>query len=515
MAGRDILKAYFLGVEIEVSRQSGQHVDSWWVEIGFEAPLGLTSHMIFSWKLLGLSSIPEEGEAPFSMVRNLLITLTGEEIAAILDQPEVSKETPPKLLIKHGLLKLLSQVCDRRLPWGILTGIRPGKIMHRLYELGFSREERFTVLEKRYAIRPDKVELLEDIAARQRPYLEELKRNPRKIAVYVGIPFCPTRCTYCSFPGYSLGKERQELAIYLKALQAEIREVGLLMKDLGLVADTVYIGGGTPTILTPSEISHLVDELKYWLPWQECREFTVEAGRVDTLSREMLEVLKECGVSRLSINPQSMQEITLARIERGHDVTEVVRVYELARKISDWVINMDLILGLPGEDLKDVRNTLEQLEKLQPDNLTVHMLALKRGSVELEKGYKHNLGPELEQMQELAGQVAASWGLRPYYLYRQKRIAGNLENIGYARPGLECFYNISIIEERQTILGLGAGASTKIFNPVKNTLLNEQHPTSWQRYAHGSRFDVRGAMNDERLKMYNVQIDREFKRLPV
>ncbi len=516
-AGSDLLKAYFLGAELEVgskmeflgedkggnSKLSGHDKisteDSCWVEIGIEAPLGIMTQIGFYWNIFGLPSTTDETEPSLSLVRNLLITLTEQEIVTILAQPEISKETQPKLLLKHGLLKLLTQVCDRRLPWGILTGIRPGKLLHRLYDLGFSREERSLVLDKRYAIRPDKVELLQGIATRQRPYLEELRHNPQKVAIYIGIPFCPSRCTYCSFPGYTLAKERQELVTYLKALQVEIREIGLLMKELGLAADTIYIGGGTPTILTSREISHLVEELKCSLPWQECREFTVEAGRVDTLSREMLEVLKECGVSRLSINPQTMQETTLVRIGRKQDVAEVVRIYELARKISDWVINMDLILGLPGEGLREVQDTLNQLEKLQPNNLTVHMLALKRGSVELEKGYKHNLGSELEQMQELSGKVAASWGLKPYYLYRQKRIAGNLENIGYARPGSECFYNISIIEERQTILGLGAGASTKIYNLANNTLINRQHPSSWQGYVRGARFDVRGLMHETNI----------------
>lgn len=520
-AGSDLLKAYFLGAEIGVSsgqglfetqkpvrnnedigvntgghRLSSHDENSCWAEIGIEAHLGVLTQIDFSWELFGLPSVPAEAAPSFPLPRKLYINLTDQEIACILAQPEVSKETQPKLLLKHGMLKLLSQVCDRQLSWGILTGIRPGKMMHRLYDFGFSREERSRILEKRYAIRADKVELLQEIASRQRPYLEELRANPQKIAVYIGIPFCPTRCTYCSFPGYQLGQERQELALYLKALQAEIREVGRLMKELGLVADTVYIGGGTPTTLTPREISRLIDELKKWLPWQECREFTVEAGRVDTLSREMLEVLKECGITRLSINPQTMQEATLTRIGRNHGVAEVVRVFELARTLSDWLINMDLILGLPGENLSDVQSTLIQLEKLQPDNLTVHMLALKRGSVELAKGYKHHLGSELEQMQELSAKVAVSWGLQPYYLYRQKRIAGNLENIGYARPGSECCYNISIIEERQTILGLGAGASTKIYNPVNNTLINEQHPTSWQSYVQHARFDVRGPRSE-------------------
>ncbi|MHB8126398.1 MAG: coproporphyrinogen dehydrogenase HemZ [Desulfitobacteriaceae bacterium] len=483
-SGIDLIKAYFSGSEVEVnceqetdviSRQSRNDEEGFWVKIRVEAPLGIKTQIDLSWTLLDMSNDAQE-------VKYLHINLTYQEIESILAQPAINREIEPKLLLKHGIHKLLSQISNRRLPWGILTGIRPGKIIHRLYDLGFSREERSAVLKKRYALRPDKVELLQGIASIQRLYIEELRRNPRRIAVYIGIPFCPTRCTYCSFPSYHLSKERQEIALYLKTLQAEIREVGMLMNESSLVMDSLYIGGGTPTILTPQEMTRLLIEIKNWFPWQECREFTVEAGRADTLSGEMLEVLQEYGVSRLSINPQTMQESTLVRIKRGHSVAEVKRVYELARKLSDWVINMDLILGLPGESLKDVQNTLNQLTKLQPDNLTVHMLALKRGSREFEMGYKHNVASEMEQMQELTAKVADSWGLKPYYLYRQKRMAGNLENIGYAQPGHECVYNISIIEECQNIFGLGAGASTKIIDPCNNKLFNLHHPVSWQHY---------------------------------
>jgi len=408
--------------------------------------------------------------------------LAEQEIETILAFKEGSRENRPKLLFKHGLLKLLSQVCRKRLPWGILSGIRPGKIVQNLYDRGFSRAERAAVLEKHYAIRPDKAELLQKIAAVQRSCLEELRRDPRRIALYVSIPFCPSRCSYCSFPAYRLSKDRQELTGYLQALQAEIRAAGLLISKLGLLVDSVYIGGGTPTILTAEELSGLLQELKKEVPWQECREFTVEAGRVDTLSSGKLAVLGEQGVTRLSINPQTMQEATLRRIGRDHRVADIGRVYHLARSLAPWVINMDLILGLPGESLVDVRDTLEQLDGLQPDNLTVHLLALKRGSREYESGLRHKQAALAEQMQELSRQAAASMGLEPYYLYRQKRLAGNLENIGYARPGLECLYNIAIIEERQHILGLGAGASNKIIDLPEGRLLNIHQAQSWQHY---------------------------------
>jgi oxygen-independent coproporphyrinogen-3 oxidase len=450
--------------------------------IRIEAPLGITTELELFWTLRkGFDREPAIG-LPQSLPRHLQVYLTTREIEDILAQPLINQEAQAKLLLKHGLYKLLSQICNYRLPWGILTGIRPGKIMHNLYDQGFSEEKRAAILEKQYAIRPDKIELLQKIAAVQRPYLEELGRNPQRVAIYISIPFCPSRCTYCSFPAFSLSKERQELVSYLQILEAEIQEAGLLAEKFALVPENIYLGGGTPTILTPQEMGRLLREIKKRFPWQECREFTVEAGRVDTLSLDMLKVLRQYGVTRLSINPQTMQDNTLVRVGRAHSVAEVKHIYQLARKLSDWIINMDLILGLPGEGLRDIQDTLYQVADLQPDNLTMHILALKRGSREFEMGFKHKAASEMEKMQEFFVRTADSWGLQPYYLYRQKRIAGNLENIGYAKPGLACLYNISVIEERQSILGLGAGASTKIIDPGQQKLFNFHHPVSWRHY---------------------------------
>ncbi|HWQ88471.1 MAG TPA: coproporphyrinogen dehydrogenase HemZ [Desulfitobacteriaceae bacterium] len=458
------------------------------VPLGVRAPWELKGPLEFTWTLPALPAETANSQVSYFLPGYLpayrQVNLSEQEIVSILAQTAGTKENRLKLLFKHGLLKLFSQVCRRRLPWGILSGIRPGKIVQNLYDRGLSRAERTAVLEKYYALRPDKAELLQKIAAVQRPLLEELRSDPRRIALYISIPFCPSRCSYCSFPADRLSKDRQELTVYLQALQAEIQAAGLLISKLGLVVGSVYIGGGTPTILTTEELFGLMRELKREVPWQECREFTVEAGRADTLSPGKLAVLGEQGVTRLSINPQTMQEATLRRIGRDHSVADVGRVYNIARSLASWIINMDLILGLPGESLADVRDTLEQLTGLQPDNLTVHMLALKKGSREYELGLRHREAALVEQMQELSRQAAASWGLEPYYLYRQKRLAGNLENIGYARPGLECLYNIAMIEERQHILGLGAGASSKIIDLAGGRLVNIHHAQSWQHYRH-------------------------------
>lgn len=421
-----------------------------------------------------------EGEA----LNPIRVLLNQVKVQSILNHNQVGKETEKKLLLKHALFALLSEVTGHVPPWGILTGIRPSKILHRLNDLGISETQTAEILQERYAIREDKVKLIQEIVTIQNPYLEEMTSHSERAAVYVGIPFCPTRCTYCSFPAYSLERGRGPLKAYLQGLCEEIQVTGEWMRKQGYYADSLYIGGGTPTILTTLEISELLEHLKHHIPalGGSPIEFTVEAGRPDTLSREKLQALRKHGVNRLSVNPQTMHDRTLQRIGRSHTVEEIQRIYFLAREMSDWVINMDLILGLPGETVKDVQESLRQVGTLSPDNLTVHALAIKRGSKEHEAGLTQSLSGELEIMQELVIKSARSFGMKPYYLYRQKHIAGNLENIGFARPGTESRYNIGIMEERQSVIGIGAGASSKVINSKNYSLTNLQHPSNWQAY---------------------------------
>jgi oxygen-independent coproporphyrinogen-3 oxidase len=458
--------------------------------------------------LLEISYLPFPGQAKGCFVRNgqkqAEVFLDSEQIKSILAQMKIGKDSDQVILLKHVLYALLAEVTGHKPPWGILTGIRPSKLIQRLKDAKASTEEAEEVLSRRYLIREDKLQLIQEIAAVQEPYLVQMQAHPEQAAVYVGIPFCPTRCSYCSFPAYSLQQGREPLKVYLQGLANEIRQTGKWMRERGLSADSLYLGGGTPTILDVSELMELIGCLKSHIPlagqdklasgW----EFTVEAGRPDTLSREKLQVLREQGVTRISVNPQTMHDRTLQRIGRSHTVEDIVRIYELAREIPDWVINMDLILGLPGEGLNDVQETLEQIGKLKPDNLTVHSLAIKRGSKECELGLTENLDQETERMQKCVLACARSLGLRPYYLYRQKHIAGNLENIGFAREGAECRYNIGIMEERQSVIGLGAGASSKVVNPRDYSLVNFQHNTNWQVYLQ--RWPE---LQDKRVKAWN------------
>lgn len=410
------------------------------------------------------------------------ITLNSQDIQQILNHPQAGKESERKVLLKHGLFHLLSKVTNHTPPWGILTGIRPSKILHRLNDLGITDSAEKEVLLEHYLVREDKAQLLQEIVSLQRPYLQKIMDHQEQIALYVGIPFCPTRCTYCSFPAYSLQQGREPLQAYLKGLFEEIRVTGAWMRETGREASSIYLGGGTPTILSTSEITDLLKEIHANIPNTDEIELTVEAGRPDTLSYEKLLALRAQGVNRLSINPQTMHNETLKRIGRAHSVEDILKIYELARVIPGWVINMDIILGLPGETVQDVQETLNQIGKLQPDNLTVHALAIKRGSKEHEKGSVQSLNQDLETMQEIALAKARSFGMQPYYLYRQKHIAGNLENIGFALIGAESRYNIGIMEERQSVIGIGAGASSKVVNPQDFSLTNMQHPSNWQVY---------------------------------
>jgi len=489
-AGLSLSRAFFPEAKVELAPQqindsNGQsevEADLIHIDVVYPEP---------PWAVSGFYFCHEDG-------RKVTFSMEEEEIKLILSQPYVGKETPSKLLLKRGLLKLLSLVTGHTPPWGILTGIRPSKILHRLQEEGYSASARERALRNLYALRQDKIQLLQEVVAIQQPFLSTMKKDTQRIALYLGIPFCPSRCSYCSFPAYSLTTSREPLESYLKGLGEEIRVTGEWMAEAGLVADSIYLGGGTPTILTAEELSSLIHLVKRNIPlfkgalftnpaldlpiYDDKLEFSVEAGRPDTLSPEKFEALRQEGVNRISINPQTMHDETLKRIGRAHKVEDILRIYELARRVSDWVINMDIIIGLPGESVTHIEETLQGIKELAPDNLTAHALAIKRGSKEHEQGLTQNLGRELEAMQEIVMTQARAMGMNPYYLYRQKQIAGNLENIGFAKPGLECRYNIGIMEEYQTVIGLGAGASSKIVDPRDFSLSSFHHPANWQIY---------------------------------
>ncbi len=406
---------------------------------------------------------------------------------------ERDRERRIKERVRLGIRRVFERVYGlAESPWGILTGVRPMKMVHSMLDRGFPPEELKVLLQEVYALSPKKADLLLEVAAEQRPYFHPDPNNP--IGIYVGIPFCPTRCSYCSFAAYPLHTHGHLLPAFLEALHAEIAAVGSLIKELGLEVEAVYLGGGTPTTVQGADLDRLLGLLREHLCTATTREFTVEAGRPETLSRETLSILKANGTQRICINPQTMHEPTLQAIGRRHTVEEVRTAFAAARDIGIPLINMDIILGLPGEELPQVRQTLEEIADLGPDNLTVHSLALKRASRLKKDWEQERIAQEQgEAMVGLARDYALSWGMSPYYLYRQRHILGDLENIGYSKPGAASVYNIQMMEERQTILALGAGGITKLIAPDL-TLARQVNPKCPAAYTA----QIRGCL-EERL----------------
>ena len=369
--------------------------------------------------------------------------------------------------IKRNLYRLLEKRTGRSLPWGTLTGIRPTKIPMTKLEEGWSREEIEDFMKETYFAGDDKIALSVEIAERERELLSRISYE-NGYSLYVGIPFCPTTCLYCSFTSYPIGKWEKRMDEYLGALFRELEYTADRMK--GKVLDTVYFGGGTPTSLSAEHLDQVIAKVEELFDLSGGQEFTVEAGRPDSITREKLEVLKHHGITRISINPQTMNQKTLDVIGRRHTVDMVKEKFALAREMGFDNINMDLIIGLPGERMEDVAHTLEEVRRLSPDSLTVHSLALKRAArLNLEwDQYKDYKIENTQEMVDLTARYAREMGLEPYYLYRQKNMAGNFENVGYSLPGKACIYNILIMEEMQTIAACGAGTTTKVVFPQEN-----------------------------------------------
>ena len=369
-----------------------------------------------------------------------------------------------KCKLKHLLYSVLSFYTGKTLPWGSLTGIRPTKIAYGLLEEGKTEKEVLSYMEEIYDCSKEKAELSIDIANRERKLLSALHYE-NGYSLYLGIPFCPTTCLYCSFTSYPIGLWKKRVDEYLTAMEKEIDYVSETFKDK--ILDTVYIGGGTPTTLEPEELRRLLAYLKNKFDFSTVQEFTVEAGRADSITRDKLEVLKEFGVTRISVNPQTMKEETLKIIGRRHTVEQVKEAFKVAKEVGFSNINMDLILGLPGETKEDVAYTMEEVKKMAPDSLTVHSLAIKRASKLNRWIEEHGIETlkNTDETMEIASKAAKELGMKPYYLYRQKNMSGNLENVGYATDGNFGIYNILIMEEKQTIVAIGAGTISKRVYP--------------------------------------------------
>ncbi len=415
----------------------------------------------------------------FSMERKAFVTGDGDWHKHI-DKSAHPYRTYYKNILKKVVFMLLKDFPDNMLPegvikcipqWGTMTGVRPVKIAMDNILKGSSIESIYHSLEDVYCLKKEKAELVMQIALHEAGILKK-SGCENGYSLYIGIPFCPTTCLYCSFTSYPFNMQLADA--YLEALIKEMEYSSQIFKDRKLTS--IYIGGGTPVSLNPAQLKKLLSALTKYFPVDKSSEFTVEAGRPDSITKEKLEVLSGYGAGRISVNPQTMQQKTLDIIGRKHTVKQTEDAFNMARKTGFKNINMDLIAGLPGEDENDFADTLSKIENLNPDSLTIHSLVIKRASelrnILQEQGIKDNMAKALcmERMSDMGYEFAKKHGYRPYYMYRQKNSAGfagstGQENIGYAAEGKECIYNILIMEKKQSIVALGAGSVSKRVYP--------------------------------------------------
>ena len=384
-------------------------------------------------------------------------------------QQMASGKKEARNVFKRMMYDMLKKLTGRELPWGTLTGVRPTKIVYTLLEEGKNDREIKDYLKKEYYVSEKKGDLAIKVASNEKRLLEKIDYN-NGYSLYAGIPFCPTTCLYCSFTSYPLAVWKDRVDTYVDAMLKELEFTSRLMKDKKL--DTFYMGGGTPTTLEPEQLDRVLSFFEEHFDTTGLKEYTIEAGRPDSITRDKLLIMKKHGVDRISINPQTMNDDTLKLIGRHHTVEQIKEAFTLARECGFDNINMDLIIGLPGETREHIERTMREVALLAPDSLTVHSLAIKRAArlnIFWEK-YKDYAMVNTDDIINMTADCAAAMGMEPYYLYRQKNMAGNFENVGYSKPGREGIYNILIMEEKQTIMAVGAGASTKVVFPEENRI---------------------------------------------
>ena len=385
---------------------------------------------------------------------------------AVLTGTEFEREGQRRHAIARCFFLAAKAVTGATPPWGMLTGVRPDKPVTWALAEGRSPEEARAMLENEYFVTPPRASLALETGAAALTAARRLE--PRDIDVYVGIPFCPTRCAYCSFVSQSVERSFALVPPYVDALVEEIRSGGRMVREQGLRVRDFYMGGGTPTTLTAGQMDRVLTAFEESFDLDGCEEITVEAGRPDTITNEKLAVLKSHGVTRISVNPQSMEDHVLRAIGRCHAAGDIARAMELVAKYAFPHVNMDLIAGLPEDTPEGFRRSLDACLDFGTDNVTVHTLALKKGSRILLEGLAIPAPEAVGEMLDYAAPVLRSAGYAPYYLYRQKYMSGSFENIGWCRPGGECWYNIDIMSELCSILSFGAGGSTKMVEPGTN-----------------------------------------------
>lgn len=380
--------------------------------------------------------------------------------------------------LKMAFYKAGTAILGYEPPWGALTGVRPVKLPTKAMKNGASPEQAREELEREYRVSPVRAQLALDCA--QASLAVDRSLNDNEVSLYIGVPFCPTRCAYCSFVSADVGRTLKLVEPYLEAVFTEIDETARVLSEAGLTIRSLYMGGGTPTTLTADQMDRLLTRCEEVLPLESCTEYTVEAGRPDTITREKLEVLAKHNIGRISINPQTLEDDVLAAIGRKHSAADIVKAYSLAREMGFQCINMDLIAGLPRDTYEGFCRSLEGVLAMDPENVTVHTLALKKGSTLMEQGNVIPDGDEVTQMLEFSLNTLRNTGYIPYYLYRQKYMSGSLENVGWTKPGLDSLYNIVMMEELQTVVSIGGGGVTKLVDPKAGKILRLPNP----KYPH-------------------------------
>ena len=390
---------------------------------------------------------------------------------------------------------VLTEILSIRPKWGVLTGIRPVKLAMQLHDMGLSEEEIRKKLKEERLVSDEKLDLL--LTTMEHELEIRASSRPNSVSLYISIPFCPSRCSYCTFTSHSVAKAAKLIPQYVELLCGELKDIAVLIEELGLHLETVYMGGGTPTVLTAKQLDRVLSTVNESFDMTGVRELTVEAGRPDTITAEKLAVLKKNGVGRISINPQTMDDEVLAAIGRKHTAEDVKNAFALAKTFGFDSINMDLISGLPGDNMEKFRKTIAEVIAMNPDNITLHTLTVKHGA-NLAPMAQSVFAATADAMNEYAYGEFAKAGYFPYYLYRQKGTVDNLENVGFCKPGKEGMYNIFIMDETHTILSAGAGGVTKMKAPYDKKIeriFNFKYP-----YEYIERFEL---MNERKEQVRN------------
>ena len=436
---------------------------------------------------MALFSTQQEGEAVSTLHRgSVWLTATakitlGGKTACATRRMKAAAETvrERRRILQQSYYLAARQILGHDAAWGALAGVRPTKISTRHLLEGGTPKSAEKLLKDVYYVTDDRRKLAVDCSVSTVEAVNRLRQSD--VSLYIGIPFCPTRCSYCSFVSRTIGQKTELLEPYLQALLQEIRLTGKLLESSGSQVRTIYIGGGTPTTLTTEQMSTLLDAIRDSFDLSRCIEFTVEGGRPDTLSEEKLRAICNHGADRMSINPQTMVDSVLRACGRPHTAQDVIDAYNWAQNAGFSAINMDLIAGLPTDDFDGFRHSLDTVAALKPANITVHTLALKKGADLFEKREGLSETEQVAKMVEYANSTLRTLGYKPYYLYRQKYMSGSFENVGWSKNGKDCLYNIYMMEEVHTILSLGGGGMNKV-NLPDGTLQRFHNPKVPEQY---------------------------------